>query len=124
MDDGWQRTIHPDDAARVAPVWRACVATGAPYRLEVHTFHAADRTYRLCAVTALPLRDEQGYIMKWHGTIVDMHDWKQEQEELRNTQAALAHVTRMMTVGELTASIAHVPAREPEGLTSTGGTGA
>jgi PAS domain S-box-containing protein len=107
MDDGWQKTIHPDDAARVAPVWMSCVATGATYRVEVRTFHAADRTYRWCAVTALPLRDGQGHIVKWHGTIVDMQDWKQEQEELRNTQAALAHVTRMMTVGELTASIAH-----------------
>jgi C4-dicarboxylate-specific signal transduction histidine kinase len=36
-----------------------------------------------------------------------MHDWKQAQEELRNTQAELAHMTRVMTVGELTASIAH-----------------
>jgi C4-dicarboxylate-specific signal transduction histidine kinase len=36
-----------------------------------------------------------------------MHDWKQAQEELRNTQAELAHMTRVMTMGELTASIAH-----------------
>jgi PAS domain S-box-containing protein len=107
MGDGWQKTIHPDDAARVARVWVSCVATGAPYRVEVRTFHAADRSYRMCAVTALPLRDEQGHILKWHGTIVDMHDWKQAQEELRSTQAALAHVTRVMTMGELTASIAH-----------------
>lgn len=107
LEDGWQNTIHPDDAARVAPVWMSCVATGATYRVEVRTFHAADRTYRLCAVTALPLRDEQGRIVKWHGTIVDMQDWKQAQDELRSTQAALAHVTRVMTMGELTASIAH-----------------
>ena len=107
MGDGWQKTIHPDDAARVAPVWMSCVASGAPYRVEVRTFHATDGTYRLCAVTALPLLDEHGHILKWHGTIVDMHDWKQAQEEIRDTQAALAHVTRVMTVSELTASIAH-----------------
>ncbi len=35
------------------------------------------------------------------------HDWKQAQEELRNTQAEFAHMTRVMTMGELTASIAH-----------------
>jgi PAS domain S-box-containing protein len=107
MGDGWQKTIHPDDAARVAPVWMSCVASGAQYRVEVRTFHATDGTYRLCAVTALPLLDEHGHILKWHGTIVDMHDWKQAQEEIRNTQAALAHVTRAMTMSELTASIAH-----------------
>jgi PAS domain S-box-containing protein len=107
VGDGWQRTIHPDDAARVGPVWMACVASGAPYRVEVRTFHAADGAYRLCAVTALPLLDDQGHILKWHGTIIDMQDWKQAQEELRNTQAALAHLARVMTMGELTASIAH-----------------
>src|SRR5918995_633460 len=107
MGDGWQKTIHPDDAARVHPVWMSCVATGPPYRVEVRTWHAADRTFRLCVVTALPLRDDEGRITKWHGTIVDMHDWKQAQEELRHAQAALAHATRVATIGELTASIAH-----------------
>jgi C4-dicarboxylate-specific signal transduction histidine kinase len=57
--------------------------------------------------SALPLLDQKGRILKWYGTVVDMHDWKQAQEELRNTQAVLAHMTRVMTMGELTASIAH-----------------
>jgi PAS domain S-box-containing protein len=105
--DGWRKCLHPDDADRVYPVWMSCVATGAPYRVEVRTVHAADRTYRWCVTSALPLLDQQGRILKWHGTIVDMHDWKQAQEDLRNTQGELAHVNRVMTMGELTASIAH-----------------
>jgi C4-dicarboxylate-specific signal transduction histidine kinase len=36
-----------------------------------------------------------------------MHDWRHAQEELRNTQAELARVARVMTMGELTSSIAH-----------------
>jgi C4-dicarboxylate-specific signal transduction histidine kinase len=63
--------------------------------------------YRWCVTSALPLLDQQGRILKWYGTVVDMHDWKQAQEDLRNTQAELAHMTRVMTMGELTASIAH-----------------
>jgi C4-dicarboxylate-specific signal transduction histidine kinase len=58
-------------------------------------------------MSALPLLDRQGRILKWHGTVVDMHDWKQAQEELRNTQAELAYMTRVTTMGALTASIAH-----------------
>jgi PAS domain S-box-containing protein len=107
MGDGWRKCLHPDDAARVAPLWLACIATGAPYRVEVRTFHAADSTYRWCVTSAHPLRDQEGFILKWYGNIVDMHDWKQAQEELRSTQAELAHMTRAMTMGELTASIAH-----------------
>jgi hypothetical protein len=33
--------------------------------------------------------------------VVDFHDRRQAQEELRNTQAELAHVNRVMTMGEL-----------------------
>ena len=51
--------------------------------------------------------DEQGAVLKWHGTVVDMHDWKRGQEKLRGMQAELAQMTRVMTMGELAASIAH-----------------
>ncbi|MGC1637811.1 MAG: PAS domain S-box protein, partial [Candidatus Acidiferrales bacterium] len=107
MGSGWTKLLHPDDVERTARTWRACVTTGAPYRVEIRTFHAADRTYRWCVTSALPLLDQQGRILKWYGTVVDMHDWRHAQEELRNTQAELARVARVMTMGELTSSIAH-----------------
>jgi PAS domain S-box-containing protein len=107
MGAGWARLYHPDDVDESRREWMSCVASGAPYRVEVRTFNAVDREYRWCVTSALPLHNELGRILKWHGTVVDMHDWKQAQEELRNTQAELAHMTRAMTLGELTASIAH-----------------
>jgi PAS domain S-box-containing protein len=105
--DNWIKLLHPDDVERVAEVWRSCVSSGTPYRVEVRTKHVRDGTYRWCETSAVPLMNEQGHILKWHGTVVDMHDWKQTQEDLRNTQAELAHVTRVVTMGELAASIAH-----------------
>jgi len=122
MGNGWTKLLHPDDVDQTAREWASCITTGAPYRVEVHTFHAADRTYRLCVTSALPLRDQQGRILKWHGTIVDMHDWKQAQEKLRNTQAELAHMTRVMTMGELTASIAHEVNQPLAGIITNAGT--
>jgi PAS domain S-box-containing protein len=107
MGNGWSQLLHPDDVDHTSREWMSCVATGAPYRAEVRTYNAADRGYRWCVTSALPLLDQQGRILKWHGTVVDMHDWKQAQEELRNTQAELAQMTRVTTLGELTASIAH-----------------
>ena len=107
MGNGWMKLLHPDDGDQAVREWMSCVATGAAYRVEVRIFRAADRMYRWCVMSALPLRDQPGRILKWYGTIVDMHDWKRAQEELRNMQAELAHVTRVMTMGELTASIAH-----------------
>ncbi|MFZ0732854.1 MAG: PAS domain-containing protein [Candidatus Sulfotelmatobacter sp.] len=107
IGNGWTKLLHPDDIEQAARMWMSSVTSGAPYRVEVRTFHAADRTYRWCVMNALPLLDQQEHILKWHGTVVDMHDWKQSQEELRVTQADLAHMTRATTIGELTASIAH-----------------
>ncbi len=85
-DEGWRKAIHPDDAARITPIWRACIADGTEYRVEVRTFRITDRRYRWCAVTALPLRNEDGRILKWHGSVADIHDWKQAQEELRHSE--------------------------------------
>jgi len=107
MGSGWTKLLHPDDVEQTARVWISCVTTGAPYRVEVRVFHRADGTYRWCVTNARPLLDQHGRILKWHGTLVDMHDWKQAQEALRNTQAELAHMTRVMAMGELTAAIAH-----------------
>jgi PAS domain S-box-containing protein len=101
MGEGWQKTIHPDDADRVAPIWRVCVATGRPYQVEVRTFHVADGTYRWCAVSALPLLDEHGRILKWHGTIVDVHDAKLAQEKLRHSEAFLAEAQRLSHTGSI-----------------------
>ena len=107
MGDGWIKILHTDDVDQAARLWITCVTTGAPYRVEVRTHRLADRRYRWCVMSALPLLDQEGRIVKWYGTVVDMHDWKQAQEDLRNTHAELAHMARVMTMGELTASIAH-----------------
>jgi C4-dicarboxylate-specific signal transduction histidine kinase len=53
------------------------------------------------------VRDPEGNILRFVGTSTDVHDFRQVQEELRNTQAEFTRVTRVMTMGELTASIAH-----------------
>ncbi len=122
MGDGWRKLLHPDDVDQATQIWLSCLATGEPYRVEVRTLHTADRTYRWCITSAVPLLDEQGRILKWFGTVVDMHDWRQSQEELRKTQAELAHVTRVMTMGQLTASIAHEVNQPLSGIMTNAGT--
>jgi toluene monooxygenase system protein E len=104
---GWMKTIHPDDAENMARAWIHSVESGEPFQFEFRCLRASDGMYRWCDSSALPLRGSDGGILKWYGTVVDRHDRRQAQEDLRNTQAELAHVNRVMTMGELTASIAH-----------------
>jgi PAS domain S-box-containing protein len=122
MSDGWINLLHPDDVEPAVEVWKSCVKSGSPYRVEVRTFHAADNTYRWCVTSALPLLDQAGRMVKWHGTVVDMHDWRQAQEELRNTQAELARMTRIMTIAQLTASIAHEVSQPLSGIITNAST--
>src|SRR6266850_731613 len=122
MGDGWTKLVHPDDVDHAVQEWSSCIRTGVAYRIEVRTFHAADATYRWCLTHARPLRDEHGGIRKWYGTVVDMHDWRQAQEELRQTQEKLAHMMRVITMGELTASIAHEVNQPLSGILTNAGT--
>jgi PAS domain S-box-containing protein len=122
MSVGWMNLLHPDDVEPTVEAWTSCVKNGDPYRVEVRVFHAADNTYRWCVTSALPLFDREGRIVKWHGTVVDMHDWKQAQEELRNTHVELARMMRVMTVGHLTASIAHEVSQPLSGIITNAST--
>jgi len=120
--DGFTKVLHPDDVDRTVQEWLSCIRTGASFRVEVRKFHAADATYRWCMANARPLLDEHGRILKWYGTVVDMHDWRQAQEELRHTQEKLAYMTRLTTMGQLTASIAHEVNQPLSGIITNAGT--
>jgi PAS domain S-box-containing protein len=104
---GWMKAVHQDDIEKMAQNWIAAVSTGEPFQYEFRCLHAADHTYRWCISRALPLRDQKGRIIKWFGSVVDLHDWKEAQQALQIAQAELARVSRLTTMGELAASIAH-----------------
>jgi PAS domain S-box-containing protein len=103
---GWRVALHAEDSTKLMDKWRAAVATGEPFEAEAR-FRRADGTYRWCLARAVPLRDKLGNIVQWYGTNTDIEDLKRAEEELHKAQNELAHVTRVATLGEMTASIAH-----------------
>ena len=54
-----------------------------------------------------PIRNTDGAVVRLVGALLDITERKQAEENLREAQAELAHVTRVATLGEMTASIAH-----------------
>jgi PAS domain S-box-containing protein len=104
---GWMNAVHQDDGEKMAQAWRRAVSTGEPFQCEFRCFRSAEHTYRWCVSSALPLRDREGRVIKWFGSVVDLHDWKEAQQALQMTQIELARVSRLTTMGELAASIAH-----------------
>jgi len=96
-----------DKSAAFRAPWKASFASGEPFQYEFRLLYALEKMHHWCISRALPLRDTRGRIIKWFGTVVDPHDWKEAQQALQMTQAELARVSRVTTMGELAASIAH-----------------
>jgi PAS domain S-box-containing protein len=106
---GWQSAVHPDDFDGHINKWQVSMASGEPFENEAR-HRSANGEYRWFLVRAVPLRDEAGRIRKWYGTLTDIEDRKraeQERERLRQLEADLAYMNRVMTAGELAASLGH-----------------
>ena len=103
---GWTSAVHPEDVGKRLGEWRETLRTRQPFENEFR-LRRTDGEYRWMLNRAVPLRDELGNITKWYATSVDIEDRKRAEEALQKAQAELAHVTRVTTLGELAASIAH-----------------
>src|SRR6185295_4790201 len=83
-----RNTVHPEDIEGHINRWQACLASGEPFENEVR-HRSKDGQYRWFLVRGLPLRDENGYVLKWFGTLTDIDDRRQAEERLRNENVVL-----------------------------------
>jgi PAS domain S-box-containing protein len=107
---GWQSAVHPEDLPRQLEKWRESFAMGKPLDTESRYRRAAEGEYRWMLVRGVPFRDEHGHILRWYGTLTDIEDRKRAEEardKLRQLETDLAHINRVSTMGEFTASLAH-----------------
>jgi PAS domain S-box-containing protein len=95
---GWQTTIHPDDLPLHLEKWRASLATGEPFEVEVR-MRRMDGQYRWHYVHGVALRDERGDILKWYGISTDVEDRRLAQDALRRSEAYLAEAQRLSKTG-------------------------
>jgi PAS domain S-box-containing protein len=110
LEDSWgkdalAKIFHPGDLERVVGERQHAISRGVPWDAEVR-IRRKDGNYRWFIIRLNPLRDEQGRILRWYGTRTDIEDRKRADEAVRQTQAELARVTRVVALGELAASIA------------------
>ncbi|MBD2361749.1 response regulator [Anabaena minutissima FACHB-250] len=95
---GWINALHPDDVNRAYKVWLDAVKIGDVYENEYRFKRAIDGSYRWQLARGLPLKDQQGNIVKWFGTCTDIHEQKQILEEraklLESEKAARAEAEK------------------------------
>jgi PAS domain S-box-containing protein len=78
--EGWNGMFHPDDQERAWARWRHSLQTGEPYEIEYRLRHHSGE-YRWTLGRALPVREEDGQIVRWVGTCTDIDEHKRLAEQ-------------------------------------------
>lgn len=97
--------IHPEDRAAVQEAFESASREKSEFDLE-HRLLMPDGSVKYLHVVGRPSTDESGRF-EFVGAVTDLTERRRAEEALRQAQATLAHVTRVTTLGEITASIAH-----------------
>ncbi|MBC7690289.1 MAG: PAS domain-containing sensor histidine kinase [Methylotenera sp.] len=86
MKRGWSDLVDPDQLELVNEAWVKSYSTGTPFEAEFR-FRRKDGVYRWFLVRGVPLRDDQGQVIRWFGTNTDI------EEQKRNEQTLTAAIT-------------------------------
>lgn len=97
--------IHPDDLERVSDTVRQALRGSSDFGYE-HRLVMTDGTVKLVRVLGRSRINATG-TRELVGAAADITASRRAADELQQAQAALAHVARVTTLGELAASIAH-----------------
>ncbi len=105
----WEKRVqrvHPDDRARWVEIIERAIREKSEYELEFRILLPSG-TVRHLHTVGHPVLDKSGNPMRFVGSSSDITERRQAEEALRQAQSDLARISRVTTMGELTASLAH-----------------
>jgi PAS domain S-box-containing protein len=105
----WVQRIHPEDRDKFMLAGDRTFLEKVHCDIEFRVVKPGGTVRHIHAI-GHPILNAAGVLVQVIGTMVDVTERKraeEERERLRQAQADLAHVTRVSTMGELTASLAH-----------------
>ena len=98
--------IHPSDRERFHSAWLQALSTETPLEGEWRV-RGHDGNFRWFFTRCVPLRSEGGKTIRWYGTNTDIEEHHNAKAALLKTQSELAQLSKSLSLGELTVSIAH-----------------
>jgi PAS domain S-box-containing protein len=103
---GWESFIHFDDREETTKAFFRAIGTGESYS-AINRLRRSDGEYRWHHTRGEPLLDPHGKIIQWYGLSIDIDERKRAEDRLRDTSIRLSTASKIATVAELSASIAH-----------------
>ncbi len=82
---GWAEALHPDDRTENLDRWRQCMIDGVSFEAQ-QRLRKADGTYAWVIARALPVRDDQGRVSRWVGSVTNVDDIVRTQDALRESE--------------------------------------
>lgn len=89
----WAPVLHSDDHARTAEAWRRAISTGDGYEIE-HRVRLSDGSFRWHLSRAVPVRSDDGKIVRWYGTATDIHEQIELREALLHSESELQRLNQ------------------------------
>ncbi len=78
---GWSYAIHPTDLEHTKQIWNQAVKTKSKYEVE-YRIRRRDGVYRLFAVRGVPVFNQDGGVLEWVGTCIDITESRNMEQEL------------------------------------------
>jgi PAS domain S-box-containing protein len=103
---GWKKVHHPDHVGRVVESFRRSLARGEAWE-ETFPLRGTDGNYRWFLARTIPIRGEEGNVVRWFGTNTDISDLRETEEALRVAHEELQLRARGLeaTVAQRTAAL-------------------
>ncbi len=98
--------VHPEDRDRFVGAIERAIRERTIVEVD-HRVVLPDGTVKYAHHVGHPVFNTSGDLIQFVGSTLDVTDRKRAEQERERLQADLAHVSRVTTMGELTASLAH-----------------
>ena len=90
LGDKWLETIHPKHRERARDAWVEAVRKGEPFE-QTFMVRGHDGEYRCFACRGIPEADDQGRVLRWIGTCIDVENEAQAKALLEDLNLSLEH---------------------------------
>jgi PAS domain S-box-containing protein len=95
----WTTRVHPDDLGRVTEQIHQTIESGEQSWTQEYRFRRADKTYAVVCDRGYLVRSTEGKLVRMLGSMMDITERRQMEEDLRANEKQLAEAQRIAHIG-------------------------